>query len=180
MVTLGNWPRRVCVAAAGVHLMEGKEDGGVRAGALGKNWMLILGRMRPRRACVALVTGANLLVLGRRGRPRLQQRRRRRAMVRQPARGSTRKSRPKPWLRALSRCWVPTAAWTRAPSCSARSRSGWRRRRWCIAYVVRCIVHLTSGVNWLVLPNFGRRHRCECLTESPFRNSDASAMYRLG
>ena len=81
MVTLGNRPRRVCVAAAGVHLLEGKEDGGVRAGALGKNWMLILGRMRPRRACVALVTGANLLVLGRRGRPRLQQRRRRRAML---------------------------------------------------------------------------------------------------
>ena len=33
MVTLGNRPRRVCVAAAGVHLLEGKEDGGVRAGA---------------------------------------------------------------------------------------------------------------------------------------------------
>ena len=44
MVTLGNRPRRVCVGAAGVHLLEGKEDGGVRAGASGKNWMLILVR----------------------------------------------------------------------------------------------------------------------------------------
>ena len=150
----------------------------MRVGALGTYWMLILGRRRARRARVVSAAGANLLGPGCRGRPRLQ-RRRSRTELRRPARGSTRKRRPKRWLLVLSRCWALTAAWTRAPSCSAWSRSGWRRRRWCIACAARCIAHRTSGAIWPAPQNSGRGHRCGCWTERPFGNSDASSTFHL-
>ena len=69
MATLGSRPRRGCQCVA-LHLQEGKEIVGVRVGALGTYWMLILGRRRARRARVVSAAGANLLGPGCRGRPR--------------------------------------------------------------------------------------------------------------